>query len=285
MGVNYKKFETKNEWINSFDDILSELINEGEIEIDDETSLQDFVCDDGFFRVKGKIVLAYIRDQQLSRREKNKLNGTTYKYHLLNCKHLREFHKKNYIEKYVLRNPSYLGNEGDAKFNINVIEGGNLIQKGLNEQMLVCKYCLSESNFKGYTNIKQKTLRNKFVDSFNYKEFFDSDKIKIKDLWSLNIRDEDKVNINAYPPNWRSISARVREKNQYCCYGCKVDLNKNKSLLHVHHLNGRKDDNSISNLITLCVVCHSRQNGHSFMREFYKKEIFECENIRFRQNK
>ena len=151
--------------------------------------------------------------------------------------------------------------------------------------MLVCKYCLSESNFKGYTKIKQKTLRNKFVDSFNYKVFFDSDKIKIKDLWSLNIRDEDKVNINAYPQTGDQLVLELREKNQYCCYKCKVDLNKNKSLLHVHHLNGRKDDNSKSNLIPLCVVCHSRQNGHSFMREFYKKKYSNVRISDLEQNK
>ena len=279
MNTNYIEYSIGSTWNNSFDDILSILEGKGEIEIPENESLQNYVCDDGYFRVKGKIVLAYIKDQQLSRREKNKQYNTTYKYHLLNCEHLRNFHKKNYIEKYVLRNPNYLGERGDSNFNVNVLDGGDLISKGLQEELLVCKFCLKESNFNNYQNYKG-LEKDKFVREFNYKDFFDSEKVKIQDLWSLNLKNEKNSNINSYPPNWRNISRLVRDKNNFRCEVCDLDCSKYKHLLHVHHINGRKDDNRINNLKSLCISCHSKEPGHHFMRNFHQVDVLKCESLK-----
>ena len=276
METEYFEIKKETNWNNSFDDILSLLIDQGEIVIPDNETLEKYVCDDGFFRVKGNIVLAYIRDQQFSRREKNKQYNTTYKFHLLNCEHLRNFHRKNYLEKYVLRNPNFLGEKGDSNFNVNVIDGGKIISKGLQEELLVCKYCLSESNFNNYQNLRG-AEKDKFVREFDYKRFFDSEKVRIQDLWSLNLKSDKNTNINVYPPNWKKLSQSIRKNNKFKCTNCGLDCSKHQYLLHVHHINGKKNDNSKKNLKALCISCHSKEPGHSFMRNFHKDDVEECE--------
>ena len=279
MGAKYNKIKVVEEWT-PIDKLLNVLISDGEVEISDDLKLHDFACADNFFRVRGKIVLAYIRDQQRHRREKNFDNGTTYKYHLINCEHLRTYAKRRLIDRYVLRRPNFLGKKGDATFNVNVIDRNEIIEKGLQEELLVCKFCLKETKFNGYDSIKNSASKDEFVQKFNYKEFFDSTEIIVKDLWSLNLGDEMSSNINIYPPNWRSISKKVRESQNYNCSKCKRSFKNHKEYLHVHHINGRKDDNSFRNLTPLCISCHSDEPGHEFMKVLHKKSIFNCNNIK-----
>jgi hypothetical protein len=40
-----------------------------------------------------------------------------------------------------------------------------------------------------------------------------------------------------------------------------------KDLLHVHHINGVKSDNSEMNLRVLCQYCHGEQPNHEHMKQ------------------
>ena len=70
MGVEYKNYNFKSEWTNSFDDLLSVLINNGEIDINDDKSLQDYACDDGFLELEVKLFLHISEINNFLRREK-----------------------------------------------------------------------------------------------------------------------------------------------------------------------------------------------------------------------
>ena len=57
-------------------------------------------------------------------------------------------------------------------------------------------------------------------------------------------------------------SLKELEKKWNRCKSCRVDLSEQKRLLHVHHLNGEKSDNSAGNLIVLCADCHRKEPHH-----------------------
>ena len=61
MDTEYQKNEV-NVWNFQGDSILDRIIKEGEV-IVEEGDISNYIEDDGFFRVEGKLVLVYIRDQ------------------------------------------------------------------------------------------------------------------------------------------------------------------------------------------------------------------------------
>lgn len=74
-----------------------------------------------------------------------------------------------------------------------------------------------------------------------------------------------------YGPNWREQARQARKRDGYKCQVCGVTQRRHGRLLDVHHITpfvdfgfipGENDHylmaNSLDNLITLCVSCHSR---------------------------
>lgn len=52
------------------------------------------------------------------------------------------------------------------------------------------------------------------------------------------------------------LKERVRARDNYTCQICGVQENDYYRKLDVHHIDGRKKNNSLENLITLCESCH-----------------------------
>lgn len=66
-----------------------------------------------------------------------------------------------------------------------------------------------------------------------------------------------------YSPYWHEIRRKVYARDKYICQKCRnkcVDKkNQNtKKLIQCHHLDNSEKNNSLMNLITLCVQCHIR---------------------------
>jgi hypothetical protein len=85
---------------------------------------------------------------------------------------------------------------------------------------------------------------------------------------------------NKYVPNWQEISRQTRRNRGYTCEICNINLSSYKNLLHTHHKNRDKRDNSEENLQVLCVECHSEQDGHFHMKQNFSHEIFQVRVIR-----
>lgn len=66
-----------------------------------------------------------------------------------------------------------------------------------------------------------------------------------------------------YTSDWPSVSRRYKESRGWTCEECSLSLRKpgDQHLLHVHHKNRDSLDNRESNLVALCVQCHSKQPG------------------------
>lgn len=59
-----------------------------------------------------------------------------------------------------------------------------------------------------------------------------------------------------YPRGYRAARKRVVARDGECCFLCSTT-----SWLDVHHINRDKLDNRLTNLVTLCRLCHNHQKG------------------------
>ena len=118
----FKKMETEysvlksSKWNKLNVDLFGELMSKGEVEISDEnlTKLKD---KDDFFRINGKTVLIYIRDQY----PKFSKTGDGYKYHLMGCSTINTALNSNRKSRYVAKNTNFKNSES-PQFLINIID-------------------------------------------------------------------------------------------------------------------------------------------------------------------
>lgn len=67
-----------------------------------------------------------------------------------------------------------------------------------------------------------------------------------------------------YPKNWKTLAARVRQLDGFCCVSCKTDCEE----LHVHHVIyvSNFGTHQLHNLVTLCRSCHENEHERTFDR-------------------
>lgn len=79
-----------------------------------------------------------------------------------------------------------------------------------------------------------------------------------------------------YPPDWKEISTRIRERDNYTCTECGKKYPAKCKWLHVHHIvplsaGGNNED---YNLTTLCYKCHAEHHPHMNYNKTKKKRKF-----------
>lgn len=75
----------------------------------------------------------------------------------------------------------------------------------------------------------------------------------------------ETLNENGYVQNWPWIAYRKRIERNHTCQECHVNLTGFPQFPHVHHLDRDKTNNDSNNLLLLCVLCHSRCEGHAHL--------------------
>lgn len=79
-----------------------------------------------------------------------------------------------------------------------------------------------------------------------------------------------------YTSDWGSVSNRYKKAQGWRCEHCGVYCGGpgDRPLLHVHHWDRNPQNNRDSNLVALCIQCHSRQPGagHKRLRTASKKD-------------
>ena len=69
---------------------------------------------------------------------------------------------------------------------------------------------------------------------------------------------------SSYGKNWDLISDLCRRRSGYRCENCGEYFNKNKHLLHAHHIIPKSKGglDTMENTKSLCIKCHSLEHNH-----------------------
>ena len=207
---------------------------------------------DDTFEYKGQKVLLYIKEQQYNMLEFD--GQITFKYHLAYCRTLNQMENAGRFKKrYVVTQRI------DGKFVVDIIDRmtGNFHQENQLYKMNVCKNCLSKLS-------KQYPSDDLFsYSSYDLKQFINNYNTQHRKLPPF---DSSNLPKNQYSKDWHEISKDKRNKVNYVCEDCGLNLKKRKHDLHVHHIDGMRYNNKPSNLRALCISCHSKQPGHKKLR-------------------
>lgn len=227
-------------------DPIYEALSKGGIEV----NLADITAKSGLLEHKGHQILLFIPEQWDIR--STLFDGSKgNRYHVAECTTLQEMRNKGRFERYVATNnvSGSFAVFGEDKKTQESIEG--------EAELKVCKNCLKHLNYKGYMIGNKGQIFNKF-DLTNFFETFSS---YFKQLPRSIVKNSSK----GYSDDWPIISGKYKAEQSFCCEQCSVVLKENKNLLHVHHVNGVKSDNKLTNLRSLCADCHKKQPDHNHL--------------------
>lgn len=209
---------------------------------------------------KNTKVLLYIRDQAMYGQPEDALKNykSAYKFHLSWCQTLQTMFNSGKYEKYVV------STRQDDVLLVRAIGSNNKVYES-EQKLHVCRYCLSTLNYKGY-RYATKAQKDKIYNEFLLKEFFNVQNSDYS-FHDMPKHDEYSAKTNIYPDNWEHVSELHRKLCHYRCERCGKNCSHDHKLLHVHHINGNKQDIRQSNLIALCLECHISEHPH--MRNLY----------------
>ena len=210
-------------------------------------------ADDGTLEYAGRKVAVYIRDIRAQYVPIDSTREQLPRFHVADCDTLRDMRRSNRYEKYVVTSRT------DGKFIVNFLH--DQVEEA-ERRLYVCKNCLDRLNYNGYRR-RGYSGRNAIRDYFYLRAFFEKYDSQItREPTHTDIT----APVNTYPPNWEQISYRYKEKRNWKCEECGVNLRDERKFLHVHHINGQKNDSNEKNFLALCIGCHANKPQHHQLR-------------------
>lgn len=243
------KVEIKSSWEDpEYERVASEL-RKGK-----EVTLDEIGVAGKLLNYQGQHVLLYIADHGSDVEKVIRGEKPGRRFHVADCSTLMDMKRSGRYSRYVATtNISGLFHiVGVAARNRKQAVEGNV-------RLTVCQNCLKVLNYKNAMNSNTRVLAR----DFDAKEFFET----YSSLFTVTPLSPDAIRDMAlYTKDWNEVSRRVREQANWRCESCGVDLSGHRELLHVHHLNGVKNDNRNVNLVPLCIGCHRQEPNHGHLQ-------------------
>jgi 5-methylcytosine-specific restriction endonuclease McrA len=227
-----------------------------------EVGLDDIeITASGLLKYRNEQILLYIKE----------INSYSYngnynlpKFHFYQCRTLNDMQSRGRFDRYVVtqRKTGYF--LMDKKVSYDHYE------KDVEEKLNVCKNCLNWYN---------KNYRKHYeVEAFDLIEFFEH--FTKSPITRTPTYTDKNAPVSGYTADWNEVSKQRKEQCGYICQQCGVNLSNYKNLIHTHHANGVKSDNTSSNLKVLCIECHSEQPSHGHIKSNASHEILEVQRIK-----
>jgi hypothetical protein len=267
MGAEPIAFTPKETKIEEIDKILGstsgQKLNINDIEVNLDGG--------GIFEYQGRQVLLFIPNQFNSLDDilHNSMKGN--RFHVADCITLQKMKQNNKYNKYSVTNNL------SGKFTIfNRDNESSTVESKLH----VCKNCLEKLNYKNYKN--EKYNQQQIFENFDIGEFFEKYSILFEYLPNVDIEEQTKT--SKYTKDWDEVSKKYRTSKNYICETCDTSFIKYKYLLHTHHINGIKNNNSQNNLKAVCIDCHRKEPNHKHVYLSYE-QLQQIHILRKEQNK
>lgn len=212
-----------------------------------DVKVEDIEIAGSLLEYKGQRVLLYIRDQYYYEDD----DGREYKYHIAHCQTLERMWKQGRSKRYVVSTRTDGVFPVVAKYRVSA-----RVEEAL-RPMNVCKNCLTLLRAK-YPKDRQLWT----YEQFRLSEFFDG---YSTEHTKLPVHSDKTAPEDAYSDDWSVVSRTYRELNGWKCERCGGDFSLRQNLLHVHHKDHQKWNNSYENLEALCWTCHLAEPGHGQM--------------------
>lgn len=206
----------------------------------------------GLLTYEGEQVLLYIKDTRQSRYILEHLPEEARRFHVAECQTLEAMRRKRRFERYVVTTRK------TGIFLVEATDPETYKVEELETELLVCKNCLRFLNYNLYAATKRVT-KSRIWKDFSLDEFFNT---YITFFCSKPTYTDRTAPAGGYAPGWSKIALQIKEERNWTCENCRVNLEKNRALLHAHHKNGVVSDNRHSNIKILCKDCHSQEPDH-----------------------
>ena len=210
------------------------------------------VTDNGLFIYRGRQVLLYIQDHGAGVQDALDNGDSGRKFHVAYCRTLEDMRGRGRYERYVATN------DLNGEFYITGYDHDTRERIDGKTRLKVCKNCLGKLDYQQYRRAALRT-RDQIVAAFDLEVFFDAYKSFFPHMPRRRAGEFD----GQYTADWGEVARRYKETKNFICESCRLDLRNALHLLHVHHINGVKTNNSPANLKALCIQCHSQEPDHS----------------------